>query len=163
MGNLWLPSSTRLTPPKRWSCIPSFFSCRADLAFPSVSLLLKLLNSKLLAEYMPLIQKLLRSAARSSGLDGEPGPFDSNTSLHSSLPESAFLNILSALRPLPEFPRLLATANEHGQTLLHLAIHLRYQELVRKLIDWGIDPNLRDVNGSTAEAMSATAHVEPES
>jgi hypothetical protein len=40
--------------------------------------------------------------------------------------------------------------NEQGQTLLHLAIHLRYRELVQKLIDWGIDLNVRDVNGSTA-------------
>lgn len=71
-------------------------------------------------------------------------------SLHSSLPESAFLDILSALKPLPEFPRLLATVNEQGQTLLHLAVHLRYQELVQELIHWGIDPNIRDVNGFTA-------------
>ena len=68
----------------------------------------------------------------------------------SSLPESAFLGILSALKPLPEFPRLLATVNEQGQTLLHLAIHLHYRELVQKLIHWGIDLNVRDVNGYTA-------------
>ena len=71
-------------------------------------------------------------------------------SLRSSLPESAFLDILSALKPLPEFPQLLATVNEQGQTLLHLAIHLRYRELVQKLIHWGIDLNARDVNGFTA-------------
>ncbi len=70
--------------------------------------------------------------------------------LRSSLPESAFIDILSVLEPLPEFPRLLATANEQGQTLLHLAIHLRYRDLVQKLIHWGVDPNVRDVNGFTA-------------
>jgi len=83
-------------------------------------------------------------------LEIEPGPLDSNVSLHSSLPESAFLDILSALEPLPEFPRLLATMNEQGQTLLHLAIHLRYRDLAQKLIHWGIDLNVRDVNGFTA-------------
>ena len=71
-------------------------------------------------------------------------------SLRSSLPELAFLDILSALKPLPEFPGLLATVNEQGQTLLHLAIHLRYRELVQKLTHWGIDLNARDVNGFTA-------------
>jgi len=99
---------------------------------------------------MPLIQRLLQRDAGAPRLEVEPGPLDSNASLHSSLPESAFLDILSALEPLPDFPRLLATANEQGQTLLHLAIHLRYRELVQKLIHWGIDLNVRDVNGFTA-------------
>src|SRR5258706_4091674 len=99
---------------------------------------------------MPLIQKLLQRDAGSPRLEVEPGPLDSNMSLRSSLPESAFLDILSALKPLPEFSRLLATVNEQGQTLLHLAIYLRYQELVQQLIRWGIDPNVRDVNGFTA-------------
>ena len=99
---------------------------------------------------MPLIQRLLQRDAGSPGLEVEPVPLDSNMSFHSSLPESAFLDILSALKPLPEFPRLLATANEQGQTLLHLAIYLQYRELVQKLIHWGIDPNVRDVNGLTA-------------
>ena len=96
---------------------------------------------------MPLIQRLLQ---RDTGSGIQPGPVDSNARLPSSLPESAILGILSALRPLPEFPQLLATVNEQGQTLLHLAVHLRYRELVQKLIYWGIDPNVRDVNGSTA-------------
>ena len=99
---------------------------------------------------MPLIQKLLQRDAGSPSLEVEPGPLDSNMSLRSSLPESAFLDILSAIKPLPEFPRLLATVNEQGQTLLHLAIHLRYRQLFQKLIHWGIDLNARDVNGFTA-------------
>ena len=99
---------------------------------------------------MPLIQKLLQRDTGSSSLEVEPGPLDSNMSLRLSLPESAFLDILSAIKPLPEFPRLLATVNELDQTLLHLAIHLRYRELVQKLIHWGIDLNARDVNGFTA-------------
>ena len=40
--------------------------------------------------------------------------------------------------------------NEQGQNLLHLAVHLRYQTLVQKLVHWGIDVNVKDVNGSTA-------------
>ena len=99
---------------------------------------------------MPLIQRLLQRDAGSPGLEVEPGTLDSNMSLRSSLPESAFLDILSALKPLAEFPRLLAIVNEQGQTLLHLAIHLRYRELVQKLVHWGIDPNVRDINGFTA-------------
>ena len=68
----------------------------------------------------------------------------------SSLPESAILAILFALRPLPDFSQLLAIANEEGQTLLHLAVHPRYRELVQKPINWEIDPNIMDMNGSTA-------------
>jgi len=99
---------------------------------------------------MPLIQRLLQRDAGSPRLDIEPVPSGSTMSLHSSLPESAFLDILSAIEPLPEFPRLLATVNEQGQTLLHLAVHLRYRELAQKLIHWGIDLNVKDVNGFTA-------------
>ena len=98
-------------------------------------------------ESMPLIQRLLQQDA---GPPVQPGPVDSNAPLPSSLPESAILAILSALEPLPDFSQLLATVNEQGQTLLHLAVHLRYRELVQKLISWGIDPNVRDVNGFTA-------------
>jgi hypothetical protein len=150
MGDLWLHSSTRLTPPKRLSRICLFFFPVALIYFSRVSLLFKLLNGKLLLESMPLIQRLLQREAGSPTLEVEPGQLDSNMLLHSSLPESAFLDILSALKPLPEFPRLLATVNEQGQTLLHLAIHLRYRELAQKLIHWGIDLNVKDINGFTA-------------
>ena len=112
--------------------------------FPSVYLLFKLLNGRLLIESMPLIQRLLQRDTK-SGV--QPGP---DAPLPSSLPESVFLDILSALEPRLDFPQLLATVNEHGQTLLHLAVHLRYRKLGQKLIYWGIDPNVRDVNGSTA-------------
>jgi len=101
-------------------------------------------------ESMPLIQRLLQRDTGSPGSGVQPGLVDSNMTFHSSLPESAFLDILSALKPRPDFPQLLATANEHGQTLLHLAVDLRYRELVQKLIHWGVDPNIRDVNGFTA-------------
>ena len=71
---------------------------------------------------MSLIQRLLQR-------DAGPGvqPVDSNAPLPSPLPESAILDILSALKPLPDFSQLLATVNEHSQTL-HLAVHLRYRE-----------------------------------
>ena len=108
---------------------------------------MKLLNSK---NKLELIQRLFQSDAESPALEVEPGASGSNVLHRSSLPESAFLDILFALKPLPEFPRLLATVNEQGQTLLHLAIHLGYQELIQKLIHWGIDPNVKDVNGFTA-------------
>jgi len=116
----------------------------------SASLLIKILSGRLLTESMPLIQELLQRDTGSPGPGVQPGPVDSNMSFPSSLPESAFLDILSALKPLPDFPQLLAIANEHGQTLLHLAVDLRYRELVQRLIHWGVDPNVRDVNGFTA-------------
>ena len=68
----------------------------------------------------------------------------------SALPESAFLEILSTLKSLPDFQQRLSRVNEHHQSLLHMAIHLRYRELVHRLVDWGIDLNIKDVNGFTA-------------
>ena len=68
----------------------------------------------------------------------------------SSLPQSAFLDILATFEGLPDFEQRLSTVNEYQQSLLHLAVHLRYRELVQRLVDWGIDLNIKDVNGFTA-------------
>ena len=111
---------------------------------------MKILNGKLLMEAMPLIQRLFQQNAASPGAGDQGGPDDSNTVLPSSLSESAFVDILSALKPLSDFDHRLATVNEQGQTLLHLAVHLRYRTFVQKLIYWGIDLGVKDVNGSTA-------------
>ena len=111
---------------------------------------MKLLNGKLLMQAMPLIQGLLQQNVASHGAGGQGDPDGSNTVLPSSLSESAFVDILSALEPLPDFNHRLAIVNEQGQTLLHLAVHLRYQTLVQKLIHWGIDLSVKDVNKSTA-------------
>jgi len=68
----------------------------------------------------------------------------------SSLPESTFLEVLAFFKSLPDFEQRLSTVNEYGQSLLHLAVYLRYRELVQRLVDWGIDLNIKDVNGFTA-------------
>jgi len=77
------------------------------------------------------------------------GPIHSESVPSSALPESAFLEILSTLKGLPDFQQRLSRVNEHRQSLLHLAIHLRYRELFHRLVDWGIDLNIKDVNGFT--------------
>jgi ankyrin repeat protein len=101
-------------------------------------------------EAMQLIQKLLQRTTQEPTMEAESHPASSTTSHPSSLPESAFLEVLTTLKRLPDFKRRLSTVNEHGQSLLHLAIHLRYRELVQRLVDWGMDLNLKDVNGATA-------------
>ena len=111
---------------------------------------MKLLNGKVLLEAMPLIQRLLQQNVASHGAGGQGGPDDSHTVLPSSLSEQAFVDILSALEPLPDFNHRLAMVNEQGQTLLHLAVHLQYRTFVQKLIHWGIDLSVKDVNKSTA-------------
>ena len=66
------------------------------------------------------------------------------------LPEVAFIETLSTIRSLPDFSQRLATVNEYGQTLLHLAIHLRYRKLVEQLVEWGVGLDVQDINGFTA-------------
>ena len=68
----------------------------------------------------------------------------------SSFPESAFIEVLDAFKHLPDFEQRLSTVNIYRQSLLHLAVHLRYRELVQRLVDWGIDINIKDMNGFTA-------------
>ena len=65
------------------------------------------------------------------------------------LPELAFIETLSTIRSLPDFSQRLATVNEYGQTLLHLAVHLRYRKLVQQLVEWSIGLDVQDINGST--------------
>ena len=66
------------------------------------------------------------------------------------MPESAFLQTLDALKDLSDFEQRTSIVNEHGQSLLHLAVYLRYYGVVQRLVDWGIDLNAKDVNGYTA-------------
>ena len=75
-------------------------SFHPELSFTSVFILLKILNGRLLMEAAPLIQRLLQQIAVLSGVGVQGDPADSNTVLPSSLSESAFINILSALEPL---------------------------------------------------------------
>jgi len=81
-------------------------------------------------------------------------PFESNDAGGSSsaraLPESAFLKILSAISSVPDFLQRLSTVNEYGQSLLHLAVHLRYRQLVEQLVDWGVGLDVQDMDGFTA-------------
>ena len=101
-------------------------------------------------EAMPFIQKLLQRNTRGPRTEAHPDTFGSVTLPASSFPESAFLETLAALKTLPNFERQISTVNEHGQSLLHLAVHLRYRKVVQRLVGWGIDLNAKDVNGFTA-------------
>ena len=65
------------------------------------------------------------------------------------LPESAFLEILSAIQFIPDFVQRLSTLNEYGQSLLHLAVHLRYRQLTEQLVEWGVGLDVQDINGFT--------------
>ena len=67
-----------------------------------------------------------------------------------ALPELAFIETLSTIRSLPDFSQRLATVNEYGQTLLQLAVHLRYRKLVQQLVEWGVGLDVQDINGFTA-------------
>ena len=61
----------------------------------------------------------------------------------SSLPEPAILDILSALKHLPDFSRLLANSPPSCNPSPISRISPETNRL-------GVDPNVRDVNGSTA-------------
>ena len=76
------------------------------------------------------------------------GDTDRSTSTQ-VLPESAFLDILSAIRFIPDFSQRLSTLNEYGQSLLHLAVHLRYRQLAEQLVEWGVRLDVQDINGFT--------------
>ena len=97
-------------------------------------------------EVTPATQGLLQGSAQGSTIARS----DSTHSVTTSFPESAFIEVLAAFKSLPDFEQRLSTVNLYRQSLLHLAVHLRYRELAQRLVDWGIDINIKDMTGHTA-------------
>ena len=97
----------------------------------------------------PATQGLLQGTTQGSTIEWSD-PTHSATIAPSSCSESAFIEVLTAFKSLPDFEQRLSTVNIYQQSLLHLAVHLRYRGLVQKLVDWGIDLNIKDMNGHTA-------------
>lgn len=139
MESPWFPSNTTPTLPKR----QLFFlvSLPTDWSIISVALLPKLVGETSYMEFAPGAPRSLQRTAHGLMIERvDP----------SSVPEVVFIEILATFKDLPGFRQRLSTVNEYRQSMLHLAVHLRYRELVQTLVDWGIDLNIKDVNGSTA-------------
>jgi hypothetical protein len=60
------------------------------------------------------------------------------------------LQFLTSLSHTPSWKRTVSLANEHHQTVAHLALLFRYTTLLEKVAQWGIGVNVQDVNGFTA-------------
>jgi len=99
---------------------------------------------------MPFIQKLLQRNIQGRRTEANQDAVGPAPLLASSIPEPIFLEALAAFKGLPDFEQRLSRVNEHGQSLLHLAVHLRYRELVQWLVFGGTNLNTKDVNGFTA-------------
>ena len=72
--------------------------------------------------------------------------------LHFQLEELEDLSIcfLSAHSEAKNWKQFVSLQNKSGQTMAHMAVMLGYLRLLGSLIEWGIDLNLTDFNGSTA-------------
>ncbi|KAG0308709.1 SPT3 Dosage dependent suppressor of Ty-induced promoter mutations-like protein [Linnemannia gamsii] len=86
------------------------------------------------------------------------GNLDSSSSLNetqfSSL-ENMVIETLKALdTPTVKNVEGLSITNSTGHTLLHLAVALQYQTLVKELVDRGIDMSVKDKNGLTALGLA---------
>ena len=58
--------------------------------------------------------------------------------------------MIQALEPLQStdnFDKFVSMTNDYNQTLAHLAVMFRYFKLRKRLVDWGIDLTIADVNG----------------
>ena len=64
--------------------------------------------------------------------------------------EIGLIEALSCLQARPNFHEILSTTNDHSQTLAHLSIFYGYPSLLRRLVEWGIDLTISDINGLTA-------------
>jgi len=118
----------------------------SSLVISSAALLFQMYDGRLLEAIERVLQRELSATPR--GGSAHQGLRGSNTAF--PLDERAFMTVLNPLISLPNFKQRLDLVNAYGQTLLHLAIHLRYRALVRRLIEWGIDLHQKDINGFTA-------------
>ena len=64
--------------------------------------------------------------------------------------ERLILQFLTSLSNSPGWDNTISLVNEHHQTLAHLAVLFRYTTLLEKVMQWGIDVDVQDVNGFTA-------------
>jgi ankyrin repeat protein len=60
------------------------------------------------------------------------------------------MDALSCLQAQPNFHEIVSTTNDGNQTLAHLCIFYNYPSLLGRLVEWGVDLAISDVNGLTA-------------
>ena len=64
--------------------------------------------------------------------------------------ENLAYRFLASLVGSPSWQYTISFVNKHRQTLAHLAVLFRYTALLEKLIEWGVDLDVQDLNGFTA-------------
>ena len=64
--------------------------------------------------------------------------------------ETGLMEALSCLQTRLNFQEIVSTTNDYSQTLAHLSIFYDYPSLLARLVEWGIDLTIADVNGLTA-------------
>jgi hypothetical protein len=64
--------------------------------------------------------------------------------------ENLVIRFLTSLASLASWRDTISFVNDHHQTLAHLAVLFRYIALLEKLVEWGVDLDVQDMNGWTA-------------
>ena len=64
--------------------------------------------------------------------------------------EIAITRALASLQNTSHLTSLISKTNDYGQTLAHFAVIFGYINLLRQLVEWGIDLSIADMNGLTA-------------
>ena len=121
-----------------------------------LKMLLETFDERPLEDILKSIQQRL-AAAMGSSTDttvhtnhGHGGGLTAH--LHFQLEELEDLSIrfLSAYSKATNWKQVVSLQNKSGQTMAHIAVMLGYLRLLGSLIEWRIDLNLTDFNGSTA-------------
>ena len=64
--------------------------------------------------------------------------------------ENLAFRFLASFVDSPRWRHTISFMNKQRQTLAHLAVLFRYTALLEKLVEWGVDLDVQDVNGFTA-------------
>ena len=102
------------------------------------------------------VQQCLEAAMRSSTdarvhtTQGHGGSLTAHLHFQLEKLEDLSIRFLSARSEAVNWKQIVSLQNKSGQTMAHMAVMLGYLRLLGSLIEWGIDLNLTDFNGSTA-------------
>jgi ankyrin repeat protein len=77
-------------------------------------------------------------------------PTSQSLSIDAGELEGWTLRFLASLADKPSWEKTVSLANEHHQTLAHIAVLFQSTNLLKKVTKWGIDVDVQDVNGYTA-------------
>jgi hypothetical protein len=101
-------------------------------------------------KWSPFVDPALRKCFSLLRLADSPLALEDKTNTSVDPLEMAMIRLLTLYCGKPDFREVISTPNDYNQTLLHWSVLASHTSLLKKLVHWGLDLSVADVNGLTA-------------